>query len=60
MKAKQRNFSGETINYYTFIKLIGQGNWADIYMAIEERKNKMIRAIKVISLKKFEEIPKLK
>jgi hypothetical protein len=33
MRAKENNFSGETIRDLKMIKLIGQGNWADVYLA---------------------------
>lgn len=33
MRAKDINFSGETIGKIKIIRLIGQGNWADVYLA---------------------------
>jgi hypothetical protein len=33
MRAKEVNFSGLTIHDLRLLKLIGQGNWADVYLA---------------------------
>lgn len=35
MRAKELNFSGKTVNGLKIVKLIGQGNWADVYLAEE-------------------------
>lgn len=33
MRAKEVNFSGLTIRNLRLMRLIGQGNWADVYLA---------------------------
>lgn len=33
MRAKEVNFSGLTIHDLRLSRLVGQGNWADVYLA---------------------------
>lgn len=59
MRAKDINFSGEEIGKIKVLRLIGQGNWADVYLA--EHVDTMEKlAVKTTSKKKFSEVPKLK
>lgn len=48
MRAKEVNFSGETVKSLRIIKLIGQGNWADVYLA-ENMDTQEKAAVKVTS-----------
>ena len=47
MDPEDENLIGKQINNFTFIKLLGSGNFASVYEAIDQR-NKNIVAIKVI------------
>lgn len=41
------------------MKLIGSGNWSDVYLAYNSQNTEKY-AVKVISFRKFKETPKLK
>lgn len=59
MRAKDINFGGEKIGRIKILKLVGQGNWADVYLA-EHMDTKENLAVKITSNKKFIEVPKLR
>lgn len=59
MRAKDINFSGEEVGKVKIVRLIGQGNWADVYLA-EHVDTQEKFAVKTTSNKKFSEVPKLK
>jgi serine/threonine protein kinase len=58
MRAKEVNFSGLTIQDLRLLRLIGQGNWADVYLA-EDIHTLQKAAVKVTPQKKLKEVPKL-
>ena len=49
---------GKQISHFSFIKLLGSGNFSSVYEAIDQR-NKNIIAIKVLDKEKIREHPKL-
>jgi serine/threonine protein kinase len=58
MKAKDINFGGLEINGIRVLRMIGQGNWADVYLA-EDVASLEKFAVKTTSHRKFSEVPKL-
>lgn len=55
---KRENFVGQIIKSYTFIRLLGEGAWASVYQALDDRDSSTV-AIKIIPLKLMTETPKL-
>ena len=50
--------TGQHLSHFTFVKLLGEGAWATVYEAVDDR-NKQIVAIKVIAKQLFLATPKL-
>lgn len=44
---KNQNFVGQHIKTFTFVRKIGQGAWASVYEAIDERDKNSV-AVKII------------
>lgn len=56
---EQTNFSNRVVGKYRITKIIGQGNWADVYSCIDNSVP-IEYAVKVTSELKFKKTPKLK
>ena len=54
----EANMIGQKIKHFNFVKLLGKGAWAEVYMAVDDR-NKSEVAVKVIGKKLIKETPKL-
>lgn len=52
MRPKDTNFSGEKVNGILIKKLIGQGNWADVYLGQQINSGQAV-AVKITANKKF-------
>lgn len=50
--------TGQHLSHFTFVKVLGEGAWATVYEAVDDR-NKQIVAIKVIAKQLFIDTPKL-
>ena len=55
---KKQNLVGQHMKSYTFIRMIGEGAWATVYEAIDDRDMNTV-AVKVIPQKLMRETPKL-
>lgn len=56
---EQIDFSQSLVGKYNIEKIIGQGNWADVYSCVD-RDTCIKYAVKVTSEFKFKKTPKLK
>ena len=52
------NMVGQHIKSYTFIRSIGEGAWATVYQAIDDRDSNTV-AVKVIANELMRKTPKL-
>lgn len=55
---KRENMIGQHLSHFTFTKVLGEGAWATVYEAVDDR-NKSIIAIKVLAKQLLKETPKL-
>ena len=49
---------GKSTNNFDFIKVIGEGAWATVYLGIDGRDGNQV-AIKAVPKQKIKEVPKL-
>lgn len=49
---------GQKMKTFNFVKILGKGAWAEVYLAVDERDKSQV-AIKVIAKKLIKETPKL-
>lgn len=50
--------SGKTLNNFDFIKIIGEGAWAQVYLGSNGKDGSQV-AIKAVPKQKIKEVPKL-
>lgn len=55
---KKKNHVGQNLKDFTFYKILGEGAWAKVYEAVNERNRETV-AIKVIPKQLIKETPKL-
>ena len=55
---KRENMIGQHLSHFTFTKVLGEGAWATVYEAVDD-KSKNIVAIKVIAKQLLRDTPKL-
>lgn len=55
---KKESFVGQVIKSYTFIRLLGEGAWASVYEALDDRDRNTV-AVKIIPQKLMTQTPKL-
>ncbi len=54
----KKNYVGQHFKNYTFIRILGQGAWASVYEAIDDRDKSTV-AVKVIPESLMKQTPKL-